>query len=125
MMITGISILGGSYGMAAMIGLILLDDCGSSAGNCRTVGGELLVPVLGPFLAAGTVDDASGVFVAWGLIQAVGAGLMIGGIIKYKNSKRQAEEDGYLVLNLPRGKTLALDASASPQLFGPRARLRF
>lgn len=124
MMITGISMLGASYGTAALVGLVLLDDCGSG-GDCRTVGGQLLVPVLGPFMAAATVDEVSTVFIAWGLIQAVGAGLMIGGIIKYKNSKRQAEEDGYLVLDLPRGKTLSFDASTSARLMGPRMRLRF
>ncbi len=125
MMITGISILGGSYGLAGLVGFILLDNCRGGS-DCTTIGGELLVPVLGPFLAAATFsDEGGGIFVAWGLIQAVGAGLMIGGIVKYKNSKRRAEEEGYLVFNLPRGKTLAIDASVSSQLTGPRMRLRF
>ena len=124
MMITGISILGASYGLAASVGLILVSE-NNCDGDCQTVGGELLIPVLGPFLAAGTVDNGGSALAMWGIVQAVGLGLMIGGIAKYKASKRRAEEEGYLVLDLERGRSLSFDAAASPKLVGPRMQLRF
>ena len=99
-MITGISIFSASYGLAAFIGLILVSE-NNCDGKCQTVGGELLIPVLGPFLAAGTVDNGGSALAIWGIVQGVGLGLMIGGIVKYNASRRRAEEQGYIVLDLP------------------------
>ena len=51
--------------------------------------------------------------------------MMVAGIIKYKKSKRAAEEMGYGMWKLPRGRSLALDMAASPLQLGPKMALRF
>lgn len=122
MMITGIAILGGTYGTSALIGLALSDATNCS--DCDEVGPPLLIPVFGPFIAASQADEDGEILAMLGIAQVVGAGLMIGGIIKYKKSKARAREQGYVV-ELARGRTLAFDAATSPRLTGPRLTLTF
>ncbi len=123
MLITGISILGGTYGASILLGMIVTSE-GGSCSNCDDVGPPLFLPVLGPFIAAGQADGDDAILIFLGLGQLVGAGLTIGGIVKYKNSKKRAEQQGYVV-ELGRGRTLALDVAASPRLVGPSLQLNF
>lgn len=123
MMITGIAIFGGSYLLSSVIGAALIDE--DNCIDCSDVGPYLFIPVLGPFLAIPQSDGGGGVLALLGVVEAVGAGLMIGGIIRYKNTKRRAEAAGYYTWQLPEGRSLALDVSASPLKLGPQLNLKF
>lgn len=131
LMITGISILGGSYLLSAVIGAAALDDDYDEYDNYnddfwdRDTARWLFVPVVGPFAAMSTSDEGDGLLVLLGMAQLVGTGLMVGGIIQYKNSKRAAEMEGYTHWKLPGNRALSLDVSASPRFAGPRMRLAF
>jgi hypothetical protein len=122
MLITGISILGGGYLVSALTGALLMDD---NCIDCGDIGPYLFIPVLGPFLAIPQSVDGAGVLALLGVVQTVGAGLTIGGIIRYKNTKRRAEESGYYTFQLPEGRSLALDMSLTPRKLGPQLKLTF
>lgn len=136
MMITGASIFGGSYLVSAIIGVAVLDasesgfdddengEYDSGCDNCGKVGGLLLVPVLGPFLAMGPAEGGNGALALLGIVQTVGFGLMVGGIVRYKNAKRRYEEGGY-AFDLSHGRSLSLDVGTTPAMLGPRMKLRF
>jgi hypothetical protein len=130
LMISGISVLGASYLLAMSIGVGLLsdndnynndDDCNS---NCRAVGRWLFVPVAGPFVAMSRAEKGDWGLWFLGMIEVVGAGLMTGGIIKYKNSKRAADMQGYS-WTLPHDRKLTVDVASSARFAGPRLRLDF
>jgi hypothetical protein len=129
MMIAGISILGGSYLLAMSIGVGLLsdsdqydsDNCDSS---CLAVGRWLFVPVAGPFVAMSHTDSGDWALWMLGMVELVGAGLMTGGIIKYRNSKRANDMQGYS-WNLPHDRKLTVDMASSARFMGPRLRLDF
>ena len=123
MMITGISIFAGSYLFAAVVGAAMIDqdDCV----DCSDVGPYLFIPVLGPFLAIPQSDGGGGALALLGVVETVGVGLMIGGIVRFKNTKRRAEERGYYTFRLREGRSLSLDVSASPLKLGPQLSLKF
>ena len=119
LMIAGVSVLLASYGVAVISGAALVDsDC------CEDVGWALLIPVAGPYIAAGVADDGKGLLVLLGTIQVVGLGLTVGGAVQYALTKNAARTSG-LSFKLPRGGDLSLDMSASPRLLGPAMRVRF
>lgn len=133
LLITGASILGGSYVLTALIGAALLDDdderyddelyyddCGG--GSCRAIGRWLFLPIAGPWAAMSETRD-DGWLAFLGMLQLVGAGLTVGGIIRYVNTKN-AYEPG-LGWELQNGKKLSLDMSTSPLLTGPQMKLQF
>jgi hypothetical protein len=130
-MIVGISVLGGAYVLAIGVGAALLDGDAEPGGgfdscrHCNDVAPWLFLPVAGPFVAMTETND--GDFGLWllGMTQVVGAGLMIGGIIKYKNSKRAAEMQQPLTWSLPHDRKLTVDISASARFSGPQLRLTF
>ena len=120
LLVSGIVTLSVSYGVSAIVGSSLIDTrC------CDEVGAYMLVPVAGPYLAASQADNAKGVLTLLGTVEVVGTALLIGGIIRYKRSKREAEADGYYSWSLPRGRTLSLDMATGPRLVGPSMRLKF
>lgn len=132
-MITGISILGGSYLLSVAVGGALLDEddddfddgYDDTCDDCRDVAPWLFVPVVGPFIAMSETDDGDWGLWMLGMVQVVGAGLMIGGIIQYKHSKRAAEMQQYTRWKLPNNRELALDVATSSRFAGPRLRLSF
>lgn len=123
MMVTGIAILGGSYLFSAVVGAALFDQ--DNCGDCSDVAPFMFIPVLGPFLAIKPAEGDAGLLALLGVVETVGAGLTIGGIIRYKNTKRRAEQHGYYTFQLPKERSLSLDVSASPLKLGPQLRLRF
>ena len=60
-----------------------------------------------------------------GMGQVVGTGLMIGGIMLYKNTKRAIEGQRYGQFDLGNGRFLTVDVSSSARMVGPRMTLRF
>jgi hypothetical protein len=130
MMITGASILGGSYLLSMFVGSIVLDnrnggwDSGETCDNCRAVGRWLFVPLAGPFIAMSQTDEGDPGLWLLGMLQLVGAGLTTGGIIRYQNSKQALEAQG-LSWNLGRDKKLTLDVQSGLRSVGPRMRIDF
>jgi hypothetical protein len=127
MMIAGISILGGSYLLAMGVGVGLLDeddDDFDECEHCADVAPWLFVPVVGPFVAMSKTSDGDWGLWMLGMIELVGAGLMTGGIIKYRHSKRAADMQGYS-WNLDNGRKLTVDMASSTRFAGPRLRLDF
>jgi hypothetical protein len=122
-MIGGIATLGGSYLFSALVGSMIMD---SECSSCMERGRWLFVPVLGPFVAASREPDGGkAVLTLLGAVQVAGAALMIGGIVRFKRTKRRAEEQGLANVQLPRGMWLSLDVHASPYRAGPALTLRF
>ena len=124
-MIGGTVTLGVSYLIGLLPAAILLDISKSRCRDCQQVGGYLFIPVVGPFLAIEPARHAQGLLAIYGVVQAVGAVMMVAGIIKYKNSKRAAMEAGYVQWKLPNERSLAFDVAASPLQLGPKLSLRF
>ena len=58
-----------------------------------------------------------------GMIEVVGAGLMTGGIIKYRNSKRAADMQGYS-WSLPHDRKLTVESAARFAIVGQWAAMR-
>lgn len=130
LMITGISILGGSYLLAISVGAALLDESNddddySDCRNCRDVAPWLFLPLAGPFIAMSQTDDGDWGLWMLGMVEAVGTGLMIGGIVRFVNTKRAAEMQSFSRWQLPGRRELALDVASSPRFAGPRLRLTF
>ncbi len=123
LMITGISILGASYLIAMSIGLELLDE--DDCRQCNNVAPWLFVPVVGPFIGMSQTDDADWALWFLGMVEVVGTGLMIGGIVRYTRTKRAAEMQSFSSWELPGGRTLSLDAATSARMVGPRLKLTF
>jgi hypothetical protein len=134
LLITGASILGGAYVLSALVGAALLDDdderyqdeyyyddCGG--GSCRAIGRWLFLPIAGPWAAMSETRD-DGWLALLGMLQLVGAGLTVGGIIRFVNTKHAAEP-GLAHWDLGRGRKLTLDHSASPLMTGPQMKLQF
>ena len=120
MMSAGIAVLSASYGVALVTGSVLLDTkC------CNDVGAMMMIPVVGPFLAASVSDDVKSPLVLLGTVEMAGLALLIGGIVRYTRTKNAAEEQGYYTWKLPQDRSLGLALGASPALVGPRLNLRF
>jgi hypothetical protein len=84
--IAGFSIFGFSYLITALAGTAAIDS------GSPEVGRPLLIPVVGPFIAAGKQSYA---FVGFGLaftgvIQLAGVGMGVGGAVMLGNSRRKA-----------------------------------
>jgi hypothetical protein len=124
LMISGISVFGASYIIAAITGAVLL-DIKTPCSDCKGVGAMLLIPLAGPFLAIPRADAGDGGLVVLGIVQIAGAGLMVGGIIQFLHSKRQAQQSGYYSLDLAKGRLLSFDLHTSPARLGPSMQLRF
>jgi hypothetical protein len=124
LMIAGIAVFGGFYVVSTFVGSALMDD-DSSWDNHNDVGRLLFVPLLGPWIAM--KETSEGDWGLWwlGMGQVAGAGMMVGGIIQYVNSKRRAQAEGFAQWQLPHGRKLSLDMATSPQLTGPRMRVSF
>jgi hypothetical protein len=128
LMITGISILGGSYLLTVAIASALLDEDEydpSDYPNQDKVARWLFLPVVGPFIGMSQTDEGDWGLWFLGMLQVVGAGLMIGGIVQYKNSKRAAQMEGFTHWKLPGNRELALDMTTSARSAGPRLKLTF
>lgn len=122
MMIAGISVLLASYGVAVITGAALLDSpC------CQEdVGWALLIPVAGPYIAAGAAYDGRGLLVLLGTVQVIGVALTIGGAVQYALSKNEAAAHNAAVHVKLRGeRDLSFDVATSPSLMGPTMKLRF
>jgi hypothetical protein len=96
LMIAGFSTLGGSYLFTALVGLTMLSGVTTQPGqvctNCQSVGGKLLIPILGPWIALPEADGADGkaISAALGIAQGVGVVLTVVGISVYVHSKSDA-----------------------------------
>jgi hypothetical protein len=129
LLITGASIFGGAYLISALVGAAIVDeddyddDGYSSCRNCDSIGGWLFLPVAGPWVAMKDTDNDGGLAFL-GMLQLVGAGLTIGGIVRFVNTKRQYEA-GLASWDFERGRQLTLDVSSTPVLTGPRMKLQF
>ena len=131
MMVAGIAILGGAYLLSTTVAVSLFedddDDLYDSCPSCNRVAPWLFLPVFGPFVAmTKTRDDAgdSGLYLL-GMAQLVGLALTIGGAIRYRNTKRAAEQQGFASWELPKERRLALDVASSQRFTGPTLRLDF
>lgn len=127
LLITGASIFGASYLISAMVGAILVDadddgECDIDE-NCREVGRWLFLPLIGPWVGMSKTRDDGGLAFL-GMLQLVGAGLTVGGIIRFVNTKRQYES-GIASWEFEQGRKLTLDMSSSPLMAGPRMDFRF
>jgi hypothetical protein len=123
LMISGIAVLGASYLIPLFTGIVIHDV--HSCDNCRPLANRLFIPLAGPFLAMGPARNGEAALAMLGTLQIVGLGMLVGGVFLYVHSKQQAREQGYYVLDLPEGRSLAFDMSASPARLGPSLRLRF
>lgn len=56
--------------------------------------GDLLIPIAGPWIAIGTSPKDAALFSVLGIMQATGAALTIGGIVRYTKDGARAEESG-------------------------------
>jgi hypothetical protein len=122
LMVAGISVLLASYGVAVISGAALVDShC------CSDVGWSLLIPVAGPYIAAGEALQGKGLLVLLGTVQVIGVGLTIAGGVQYaltKSAASQAQASA-LRLDLRHGRDLSFDVSTSPRMMGPNMKLRF
>ncbi|MDB4976667.1 MAG: hypothetical protein JWN48_5008 [Myxococcaceae bacterium] len=128
MMVAGASILGGSYLLAMVIGTALIDsnndpddlDCR----DCKAAGRLLFIPVVGPFIAIGEAHNGDVGLMLLGMAELVGAGLLTGGIIRYRNSKRALDARGFS-WELGQDKRLSLNMQTGASGAGPRMRIEF
>jgi Flp pilus assembly pilin Flp len=121
-MIAGLSVLLASYGVAVVTGAALVDShC------CEDVGWSLLIPVAGPYIAAGAADEGKGLLVLLGTVQVIGVGLTIGGAVQYALTKNAASKPQASALRLKLGhdRDLSFDLASSPRMTGPTMKLRF
>ncbi|MDB4988176.1 MAG: hypothetical protein JWN04_3354 [Myxococcaceae bacterium] len=125
MMIAGASIFGGSYLLSMVIGAALIDNnSDTNCSDCRSVGRWLFVPIVGPFAAMADSHHGDVGLLLLGMVELVGAGLLTGGIIRYRNSKRALDAQGFS-WNLEHNRKLSLNLQASERSAGPRMRLAF
>lgn len=141
-MVTGIALLGSFYLFSMSLGVALLDedddweddDNGDGTVDpweeddgcryCGEIAPWLFVPVVGPFIAMSETPNDFGLWLL-GMLQTASLGLTIGGIVRYKNTKRAAEAQNFTHWKLPGNRELALDVSASSRFSGPRLKLSF
>ena len=124
MLIGGAITLGASYLLSATVGLALMGEDRSECIDCADVGPWLVLPVIGPFIGAGQAAGGEVLISMLGVVQLVGTGLLVGGIIRFKKTKRQAQEQG-LVFELRDNRSLALDVKSTARFSGPELSLRF
>ena len=130
LMITGISILGGSYLLATAIGASLIDEDKyddsewSGCRYCDDVAPYLFIPIAGPFVAMSQTPDDAGLLLL-GMVEVVGAALTVGGIVRYRNTKREAAMQSFSSWKLGGRRELAVDMSSSMRMAGPQMTLRF
>jgi len=88
--ISGFSVFSVSYLIAAVSGTTLID-----AGS-KDIGVPLLIPAVGPFIAASRLSSATAGFglAFGGIIQLAGLGMGVGGAVMLGNSRRQARLSG-------------------------------
>jgi hypothetical protein len=125
LMIAGISVLAGSYLIASTAGIALVDQTREECRDCKDVGRWLFLPVVGPYVAMSeTRDGGDGALWLLGMVEVVGTALMIGGIVRYQNTKREIEAAA-LSWDFKHDRKLSLNLSTSPLMAGPRMKLRF
>lgn len=94
LMITGFSMFASIYLITAFSGAAVIDNCSVDDDyDCRYLGQSLMIPVIGPFMAAREVDSLSGkfalsLFVGGG--QAAGLAMGIAGAVRFSRSRRGA-----------------------------------
>jgi hypothetical protein len=98
----GLSVFGAAYGASLIASLAFISDGGRDSAEFA----PLLIPVIGPFITAGTNDDVPTLMVMDGVTQTTGALLLILGIAM---TEKKVVRDG-----------VYLDASAVPEVYpGP------
>ena len=102
----------------------MIDEQDNDCRRCDEVAPWLFVPLVGPFIGMSKTDDGDWGLWFLGMVEAVGAGLMVGGIIRYQNTKRASEAASYS-WDLSHDRKLTLDMSTSSRMVGPRLRLAF
>lgn len=131
LMITGWSLFVASYGITALSGAAIIDNCDASDDyDCRKLGGSLMIPVLGPFLATSEVDNMTGRFalvVFPGLAQVAGLSMGIAGTVLFARSRRTysaaINKDGLRLTR--RANNLRVANMASPTGGGLKLTYRF
>lgn len=124
LLIGGSITLGASYLLSATIGLALMGEDRTKCIDCQDVAPWLVVPIVGPFIGAGQAVGGEVLISMLGVVQLVGAGLLAGGIVRFKKTKRQAREQG-LAFDLRHNRVLALDVKSTSRFSGPELSLRF
>lgn len=96
LLIAGIATFGGGWLFSMLVGYTMLSGDstpeGTTCTNCKSVGGRLFIPLVGPFIAAPDADGSDGkaVCVIMGGVQVVGLVLTIAGGAVYGAGKRRA-----------------------------------
>jgi hypothetical protein len=102
LLIGGLLTFGVSYTVTAMVGLASLSHesgtlCNLNTGTCGSTGDEqgrdLLLPVLGPWMAMNNVREIP-VLALMGIAQATGVALTVAGIARYSADGAPAEASG-------------------------------
>lgn len=120
MMIAGFSIFAGTWLSAIVLGAGFIDNNTPSG---YMYGRRLMVPVLGPFLAAGIPDDGASTNMAYvflGLAQTAGLALGITGAVLFSKSRKAARTLTSQGLHLGRG----VHMSSSPRWGGGTLNLK-
>lgn len=99
LIVTGLSVLGATYGASLVASLAFISDGGRDSAEFA----PLLIPVVGPFITAGTNDDVPTLMILNGVTQTTGAVLLILGIAL---TEKKVVRDG-----------IHLDASAVPEVY--------
>ena len=131
LMITGWSLFVGSYAITALSGAAVIDNCDASDNyDCRKLGGSLMIPVLGPFLAAPEINSMTGRFalvIFPGLAQVAGLSMGIAGTVLFARSRRTytaaLNQDGLRLTR--RANNLRVANMASPTGGGLKLTYRF
>jgi hypothetical protein len=95
LIVGGVTTLGVGYGLSVLLAFATLgttnEMCPSSSGNHEQ--GDLLIPVVGPWIAMGAAHRGDTVPLAiLGIVQATGVALTVGGIVRYVSDGTPAEE---------------------------------
>ncbi|MFH2008491.1 MAG: hypothetical protein ABI333_18030 [bacterium] len=92
LMIAGWIMFGVSYIVAIVTGAAMLDlnEGGLCGVDCKNIGGSLLIPVAGPFIAMGWSGSHSGriMLALWGAVELAGVLMGVIGTVKYINGMK-------------------------------------
>ncbi len=125
LMIAGWTMFGASYLFTALTGAIMADLCASTS-PCKRVGYYMLIPAVGPFIAMGPADSATGtIFLGLtGLVQTAGLVMGIVGTAQFAADGRRQQQvlnaDGFRL-----SKNLRFNAGPAGRFGGAMLDLRY
>lgn len=117
MMIAGFTVFGGIYIITAFSGAIVFDQCEPTASyDCGFIGKALILPVVGPFIAASRAEKLSGkmgLVIFPGLGQVTGLALGIAGAALFGSSRKHVARVNGDGVQLVRGREFRLGTMGS------------